>query len=208
MREAIDAFVEYMPVVHSPDSEVVLIEGSDTAEFCWQVNTDLGVNDQAHYQAAMLNVKLMQMIGGPAFRLSYVSLSADPQASDLPEMERLLGCRVHPRSARNSLAFPLHALDLPVPTSNRLLYRLLGGYLEKVKTTQRIGTIERVESYIRGALPTGHCSIERCSAKLGVSVRTIDTHLSHIFTKLELTGRSQLAAMVARAERESKVSMR
>ncbi len=207
LRAAIDAFVEYMPVVHSPDSEVVLIEGTDTAEFCWQVNTDLGVNDQAHYQAAMLNVKLMQMIGGPAFRLSYVSLSADPQASDLPEMERLLGCRVHPRSARNSVAFPLHALELPVPTSNRLLYRLLGGYLEKVKTTQRIGAIEKVESYIRGALPTGNCSIERCAAKLGVSVRTLQARLAADGARFSELVEGQRAGIARTHLRESTLSL-
>lgn len=178
VRAAIGAFIDYMPVVHSPDSEVVLIEGSVTAEFCWQVNTDLGINDQAHYQAAMLNVKLLRMIGGPAFQPSWVSLSAEPRASDLPEMERLLGCRVHARNHRNAVAFPALTLDQPVPTSNRLLYRLLGGYLNRVRDTQRVGTVEKVESYIRGALPTGSCSIERCAAKLGVSVRTLQARLA------------------------------
>jgi AraC-like DNA-binding protein len=178
VREAIGTFVDYMPVVHAPDSEVVLIETADTAEFCWQVNTDLGINDQAHYQAAMLNVKLLRMIGGAAFQPSWVSLSAEPRAADIPEMERLLGCRVRPRAARNSVGFPTHALEQPVPTANRLLYRLLGGYLEKVRDTQHIGTAEKVASYIRGALPVGNCSIERCSAKLGISVRTLQARLA------------------------------
>ena len=177
VRAAIAAFTEYMPVVHSPDSEVFLIEDAETAEFCWQVNADLGVNDQAHYQAAMLNVKLLQMIGGASFRPSWVSLSAEPRPSDLPEMERLLGCRVHARRNRNSVGFPAHALDLPVPTANRLLYRLLGGYLERVKDTRRVGLVEKVQSYIRGALPTGACSIEHCAAKLGLSVRTLQARL-------------------------------
>ncbi|PLK27806.1 AraC family transcriptional regulator [Novosphingobium sp. TH158] len=178
VRTALGAFVEYMPVVHSPDSEVLLIEGAETAEFCWQVNTDLGVNDQAHYQAAMLNVKLLQMLGGPQFRPTWISLSAEPRAADIPEMERLLGCRVHPRSRRNSVAFPIHTLDQPVPTANRLLYRLLGGYLERVRDTQKVGLAEKAASYIRGALPMGNCSIERCAAKLGLSVRTLQGRLA------------------------------
>jgi AraC-like DNA-binding protein len=178
VRDALGCFVDYMPVVHAPDSEVVLIEGRETAEFCWQVNTDLGLNDQANYQAVMLNMKLMKMIGGPNFRLSYVSLSTDTRSSDLPEIERLLGCRVHSRSKRNAVAFPIHTLDYPVPTSNRLLYRLLGGYLERVKHTQQLTIIDRVESYIRGALSSGNCSIERCSDKLGISVRTLQARLA------------------------------
>lgn len=178
VREGLGAFVEYMPVVHSPDSEVLLIEDKETAEFCWQVNTDLGINDQAHYQAAMLNVKLLQMLGGPSFRPTWVSLSAEPRAADLPEMERLLGCRVHARRNRNSIAFPLHTLDQPLPTSNRLLYRLLGGYLERVRDTQKVGLAEKVASYVRGALPAGNCSVERCAAKLGLSVRTLQSRLA------------------------------
>ncbi len=207
VREAIGTFVDYMPVVHAPDSEVVLIEGSDTAEYCWQVNTDLGINDQAHYQAAMLNVKLLRMIGGSAFQPSWVSLSAEPRAADIPEMERLLGCRVRPRSSRNSVAFPIHALEQPVPTANRLLYRLLGGYLEKVRDTQRIGTVEKVECYVRGALPTGSCSIERCSAKLGVSVRTLQARLADDGVRFSELVEQQREAMARNLLSASQISL-
>ena len=207
VRAAIGAFVEYMPVVHAPDSEVTLIESHDTAEFCWQVNTDLGLNDQAHYQAAMLNVKLLRMIGGPGFQPSWISLSAEPRAADVPEMERLLGCRVRTRSQRNSVGIPQHALNQPVPTSNRLLYRLLGGYLERVKDTQRVGTVEKVESYVRGALPTGGCSIERCAAKLGMSVRTLQARLSEDGTRFSELVESQRETMARSFLRTSQLSL-
>lgn len=178
VRAGIRCLMEYLPVIHAPDCEVVLIEGRETAELTWLVNTDLGVNDQANYQAAMLNVKLLQAMGGPGFKPSWVSLSADPRNSDMPELERVLGCRVSPRSPHNSVAFPVHTLDQPVPSANRLLYRLLGGYLEQVKAAHSQSVIDRVESYIRGSLASGTCSVERCAEKLGMSVRTLQARLA------------------------------
>ena len=178
VRAGIRCLIDYLPVVHAPDCEVVLMEGRETAELTWLVNHDLGVNDQANYQAAMLNVKLMQSMGGPGFKPAWVSLSADTRASDMPELENALGCRVLPRRERNSVAFSAHLLDQPVPSANRLLYRLLGGYLEQVRSVRSSSVIDRVESYIRGSLASGTCSIERCADKIGMSVRTLQSRLA------------------------------
>jgi AraC-like DNA-binding protein len=178
VRAGIRCLIDYLPVVHAPDCEVVLIEGPETAELTWLVNADVGINDQANYQAAVLNVKLLQSIGGPGFKPSWVSLSSETRAGDMTELERLLGCKVSPRSARNSVVFPVHTLDQRVPSANRLLFRLLGGYLEEVRAAHSQSIVERVESYIRGSLASGHCTIERCAAKLGMSVRTLQARLS------------------------------
>lgn len=178
VRAGIRCLIDFLPVVHAPDCEVVLIEGRETAELTWLVNTDIGVNDQANYQAAMLNVKLLQAIGGPTFKPSWVSLSADPRASDLPEIEKTLGCRVMGRSTRNSIAFPVRTLEQPVPSANRLLYKLLGSYLQTVKSAHSPSIIDRVDSFIRGSLARGTCSIERCAEKIGMSVRTLQSRLS------------------------------
>ena len=177
-RSGVRCLIDYLPVVHAPDCEVVLIEGRETAELTWLVNTDIGVNDQANYQAAMLNVKLLQAMGGPGFRPTWVSLSADTRPADMPELERVLGCSVRGRSPRNSVAFPVHALDQPVPGANSLLFRLLGGYLDRVRAAHSQSVIDRVESYVRGSLATGHCTIERCAEKLGLSVRTLQSRLT------------------------------
>lgn len=178
VRAGIRCLIDFLPVVHAPDCEVVLIEGRETAELSWLVNADIGVNDQANYQAAMLNVKLLQAIGGPSFKPSWVSLSADARASDLPEIEKTLGCRVMGHSSRNSVGFPVRTLEQPVPSANRLLYKLLGSYLQRVKSTHSQSIVDRVDSYIRGSLAAGTCSIERCADKLGMSVRTLQSRLS------------------------------
>ena len=126
----------------------------------------------------MLNVKLLQAMGGPGFKPSWVSLSAETRASDMPELERVLGCKVTPQSRHNAIAFPVHTLDQPVPSANRLLFRLLGSYLQTVKATHSQSIIDRVESYVRGSLASGNCTIERCADKIGTSVRTLQAKLA------------------------------
>jgi len=195
-RAGIRCLIDYLPVVHAPDCEVVLIEGRETAELTWLCNTDLGFNDQANYQAAMLNIKLLQAMGGPEFRPSFVNLSSDTRSADMPELERLLGCRVRTHGTHNSVAFPVQTLEQKVPSANRLLYRLLGGYLEQVRGAHSRSLVDRVESYIRGALATGTCSIERCADKMGMSVRTLQARLAEDrirFSELVEAQRERLA---------------
>lgn len=194
-RAGVRCLIDYLPVIHAPDCEVVLIEGRDTAELTWLVNTDIGVNDQANYQAALLNVKLLQAMGGPGFTPSWVSLSADPRHADVPEIERVLGCKVATRQTHNSVAFPVTALDQPVPTANRLIYRLLGGYLDQVRAHQRQSIVDRVDSYIRGSLASGSCTIDRCAVKLGMSVRTLQARLAQEDARFSELVENQRAAI-------------
>jgi len=177
-RQAVACFIDYIPVIHAPDCSLELVEGADVAEIRWSVNPELGSNDQANFQAALLDLKLLQAVGGRQFRPSYVNLAVDARQRDLAEMERRLGCRVNRTRSDNAIAFPARFLDQPVKSANRLLYRLLGGYLEQVKAAARTTTAQRVEDYVRGALASGNCSIERCALKLGVSVRTLQTQLA------------------------------
>ena len=178
VRHAIASLMEYIPVVHSPITMMELVEGKDTAELRWAVGADLGTNNQAHYQAVVLDMKVLKLVGGRAFRPSYVNLTVDTRRKDIPEVETSLGCTFHSRAMTSAIAFPTAILNQPVATANRLLFRLLGGYLERVKSASRTTIVERVEDYVRGSLPSGTCSIERCARKLGSSVRALQLDLS------------------------------
>ncbi|MBW2942504.1 AraC family transcriptional regulator [Zhongshania aquimaris] len=178
MREALQSFINYIPVTHSPATVIELVEGSQTAELRWCVRTDLGKNSQANYQAAMLNIKLLRQIGGKGFQPNYVNLGVDARNRDIQELERQLGCRFHNTATENAIAFPAAYLDQPIATSSRLLFRLLGGYLDRVKAASRHSDLDRVQDYIRSSLASGGCSIERCAEKLGTSVRTLQSRLS------------------------------
>jgi AraC-like DNA-binding protein len=177
LRKAIEGLIEYMPVVHSPESMIELVQTKETAELRWGVRSDLGINDQAHYQTLMLFVKLLRMVGGPRLAPSYVTLALNC-GRHLTSAESRVGCHVHSRAGGHAIAFPAYALDQPNLNANRMVFQLLGGYLGRVKAASRRSVVEQVEDYVRGALPTGACSIEHCAEKLGVSVRTLQARLT------------------------------
>lgn len=176
-REAVTSYIDFIPVVHSPVAVLELVECRETVELRWHLQTDLGQNNQAQYKATLLNLKLLHQIGGPAFRPRYVSLSADVRARDIPEISQQFGCEFR-KGPGNVIAFPAAAMSRPVATANRMLFRLLGGYLDRVRVSARTSIVERVEDYVRGALPSGGCTIEHCAKKLGTSVRTLQANLS------------------------------
>ena len=178
VKESIEKFIEFIPVVHSPNSVIELAEVDTSTEVRWHVTKSLGLNDQAKYQATMLNAKLLRQIGGHDFKITYINLSANIRSRDIPALEAGFGCRVYKTMTENAIAFPTEQLNWPVASANRLLFQLLGGYLNQVKVAARKTTAERVQDYVRGALPSGHCSIERCAEKLGMSVRTLQANLS------------------------------
>lgn len=178
VRDAINNFIDYIPVTHSPVPVLELVEGPEVAELRWWLRTELGINTQANYHAALLDLKLLRQLCGRNFRPSYVKLAVDMRGADITDIESRLECRFICTEEENAIGFPVGVLDRPVASANRLLYRLLGGYLERVKAASRVTIVERVQDYVRGALSSGNCTIERCAQKLGVSVRTLQTHLN------------------------------
>ncbi len=178
VREAIDCLIKFIPVAHSPAAMQELVVNGETALLRWGVRTDLGNNKQANHQAALLNLKLLRQLGGRDFRPHYVSLAVDARHKDVEELEHQLGCRFHSRTNENVIAFPARVLDQRIASANRLLFKLLGGYLSRVKEAARITLVDRVQDYIRSSLSDGNCTIERCALKMDISVRTLQAKLS------------------------------
>jgi len=176
IRDALSSFSEYAPVVHSPVTTVDLVVGTETAELRYAPTADFGAFDQSNYQAILLLVRLLQQIGGAKFQVSYVNLNAGARSRDIPETEKLLRCRFHTASI-NAIGFPARMLDQPTISSDRVVFRLLSGYLDRVKASSRTSLVQRVEDYIRGSLPSGTCTIGRCAKRLGLSERTLQEHL-------------------------------
>jgi AraC-like DNA-binding protein len=176
-RTALHSFIEFIPVVHSPETCLDLLEGQRTSEFRYGSDTDRGVCDQSKYQAVLLNLKLFREIAGRSFEPTYVSLDVDVSSRDVEEIEQTLGCRFY-ASKSNAIAFSSSFLTMPTLHANPLVFELLHGYLSKVKGAARTSLVERVEDYIHSALPSGSCSISRCASRLGVSERTLQLHLT------------------------------
>lgn len=178
MRSVVACLVNYLPVAHSPEAQLELVERGPVAELRWAGHADVGFNDQANYQAMILILTLLRTVSGGRFRPAGAQLSADASPHDLAEIEALIGAPVHPRAECNAIAFSVGTLNQPIATANRLIYRLLGGYLARLRILNRADTTERTRSYVRGALPTASCSVERCAEQLGLSVRTLQSRLA------------------------------
>jgi AraC-like DNA-binding protein len=178
--EALRCFIDYIPVIHSPTAMMELVEGKETTELRWFSDHAFYTREdpQGHYQAALLNLKLFREIGGRGFVPSYVSLTGQARPKDVAEIEKSFGCAFRRNATSNAIAFRTDVLTQPVVNSSRQLFKLLDGYLDRVKMTAKRSITERVEDYIRGALQSGNCTIERCGKKIGVASRTLQSHLS------------------------------
>lgn len=178
LRTALRGLVEYTPIIHSPEAAPELVEHGEVASLRWQVTHEVGFNDQANLQAVGLQVKLLRSLAGSRFQLRLIELVVDCRQQEAEKMSQLLGCQVRARARQNAIHFDIDALDAHLPTADRVLYRLLGGYLDRLRALRNPGFTDRVRDYIRGALPYGSCAIEHCAEKFGLSVRTVQSRLA------------------------------
>jgi Arabinose-binding domain of AraC transcription regulator, N-term len=115
MRSALRSFVDFLPVIHSPDATMELAYAGDMVELRWTVRSDLGVSDQANFQALALNLKLLQMLASTRFQPTHVRMAVSQHACRFSSAaERGSKChRVSGKIARPA-AGGNRSLDLPV----------------------------------------------------------------------------------------------
>ena len=176
-RVAIECLIDFIPVVHSTESVLELMEGSETAEFRWSEVSNMGVNKQTTFQGLLLNLKVLKMLGNQHFSPSYVNLPAGVFKQTLPELEQALGCPVRTTAGKGCIAFSVTSLDLPVSSANQPLYQLLHGYLSTLQRSATPGFLDSVSTHIRRALNAGDVSLESCALHLGVCPRTLQLRL-------------------------------
>ncbi|CAN7194648.1 AraC family transcriptional regulator ligand-binding domain-containing protein [Phenylobacterium sp. LjRoot225] len=181
LRQGLQSLIDFVPLSASPECEMEVVTGREVAELRWR--TDLCEGEQVNYQGLLLLMKTLQMLGGEGFRPRYASLTFGVGRPNLQPLQDRLGCKVNGRSKANAIAFSADLLDRPIPSSNRLLFNLLGSSLAQLRTTSRSGFVEQVEAYVRGALASGHCSVDGCADKLGTSSRTLQKRLTRVGIK-------------------------
>lgn len=182
LRLALQSLIDYVPVV-APDCEIEVVSGRQIAELRWRTDTGLGDTEQVNYQGLILMTKTLQMLAGSQFRPRYATLTFKIPRSNLLTLQDRLGCRVSGNAEAHAIAFPVELLDRPVPTSNKVLYSLLGSYMSQLRDASRSGFVDQVESYVRRALAGGNCSVNGCAAKLGTSSRTLQKRLTRMDVK-------------------------
>ena len=201
VRAGLNAFIKYIPVAHSPMAEMTLLENQATAEFRWQTRADLGANQQANFQAALLDLKLLQALGSPSFKPHRITLTGDIKPALFAEIEQLLGCAVTTAVGYNAIAFDAALLDQPVASANRLVYDLLRSYLDTAREPGSEDLESQVLAYIRTTLSDGGCTVRACARHLGYAPRSLQADLARNglrFSTLVARERMELARNLLR----------
>jgi AraC-like DNA-binding protein len=177
--QAVRSLVEYLPILHFPGAALEFVVGNETAEFRWRPYANFGYDEQANYHALMLAARCFQALAGRNFRPSYVSSMTDnPRSEVQTAVEKEFGCKFFQNSTNNSIGFPIEFLEKPLRTSNKILFKLISSYLDEARRETRPTVVDQAEAYVRGALPSGACSIVRCARTLGISARTLQRDLT------------------------------
>lgn len=177
VREALHCLMDYVQISVSPECEMELLASRDVAELRW--NSHLGVRERAqcHYHGMLLILKILQKLDAAFFRPCYANFTCNVGRSDAIRLQERLGCRVQGRAEVNAIAFSSEFLDRPLATSNRMLFALLGGSMDQLRSNTRASFVEQVESRVRRALSSGQCSLDDCAEQLGTSPRTLQKRL-------------------------------
>jgi hypothetical protein len=114
VRAGLQCYIDYLPVVHSPESELEVVRKGDSAEQRWCA-PEFELGDQAIYQALLLNRKILDMLAGRNFHPSYVSLAVDVRNKDAQAIEDKVRCRIQSTTEVNAMGNPIaYAIGFPI----------------------------------------------------------------------------------------------
>lgn len=177
IRQGINGLIDFLPVLHSSESVLELVEGESTSELRWTEHSDFGENDQANGQGLLLNLKLLRAMLGKDFVPSYVNVSDRLYRRAGDALDHLLACPVRASRERSCIAFPTEVLKQDSLSANRPLHQLINGYLTRLKSSQAPSLQDKVNDFISAGINDGRLSIETCAKHLGVSTRVLQLRL-------------------------------
>ncbi|HEX4376682.1 MAG TPA: AraC family transcriptional regulator ligand-binding domain-containing protein [Steroidobacteraceae bacterium] len=195
LRTALAAACTYLPILHCPQCLLELVEGQRVSELRFGAQPARDGLEQMTYGSMFTLLALLRSLGDDAAAPVHIATTFSPSAQQLETLEAVLACRVLTGAQRNALAFPTTALDRPLLSADRVIFRLLTDYFARVGSARRNAVVQRVESYIRGALSTGP-TLGRCARALGYSSRALQLKLDEqavSFTDLLARLRIELA---------------
>jgi AraC-like DNA-binding protein len=173
---ALRCLCDYAAVIQSPECILSLEVGPATCELTCASRSEPCSLEQMTYGAFHTLLALLRDLGRGDFRPQYILTRYAPRASEREAMEQLFGCPVRTRQDRNAIGFSRHVLGRPLASADRVTFRLLSDYVERVRGQQRLALVERVEDFVRGHLDQG-CTLPRCAAALGLSARALQLKL-------------------------------
>jgi AraC-like DNA-binding protein len=178
LRQALLCLAAYMPVSTSPECVLEVVCAGRVAELRWSTTIDVGPFTQADFHGFHLMMKTLRTLAGRSFSPLYANVvfSAPRRQSDT--FDDIVGARVNLGSDANAIGFSTELLNAPLPSENKLVFKLLSAYLARVNRIPLASTAARAKMHIRAALPAGPCTVEGCAEKLGTSARTLQKRLA------------------------------
>jgi AraC-like DNA-binding protein len=176
LRSALTAACTFLPVVHCPQCHLELVEGERIGELRFGARPgSYGLQQMLYGSMFTLSAFLRELCDG-AFAPAHISATFYPASREITTLQSALACRIFPRARENAIAFPSELLRRPLRSADRVIFRLLGDYLAKLRIERQHSLVQRVESYIRGALSLGP-TLDRCATALGYSSRALQIKL-------------------------------
>lgn len=177
VRESIARLVEFLPVLHTPEYLLELVEGRAITEFRWSLRSDVAEHRQVDCHSLAMMLKTLRMLAGTGFQPDHLLVPRGLFGSLRRELERAMACGIRSGGSQVGIAFASSALDLPVPSANGPLYELLLGYMRRLRIISRKDIIDSVSDYVYRELSFGGPSIRGCADSLGLAQRTLQFRL-------------------------------
>lgn len=198
LRVAMQNFVDYLPVVHSPEYDLALREINGVLELRWFGHSEAyEAYEQVNHHALMRIVKFFLSLAPKYGSIAYAHISTDAIPAHRTEIVQMLGCDVGFDQHIDCIGIAASNCDHPLPSSDRVVHHLLNNYLKKVKAAQHLSLAQRVEAYVQATLDShSDCNIDRCAKKMGMSTRTLQHQLRRAnvsFSEIVVRHRMDLA---------------
>ncbi len=201
-RQGLQCLADYLPVLHSPEGRVEILESRDTIEVRWVANGDLEAIQQPLLHGYMLMLKTLRMLAGSYFSPLYLQVAFEPGRRGAQALEKAAGCRIV-RARVNAIVLSRENLERPMASSNSLIYELLGGYFSRVRQATAPTLKARIEAYVGTALQSGNCSVDHCAARLGLSSRSLQKRLTELGLSFSNVVDEQRVILAKQALRQS-----
>ncbi|BFM06847.1 AraC family transcriptional regulator [Halioxenophilus aromaticivorans] len=177
VEQALTSFVNFLPMMHSPESDLRVVSGKEVTELRWCEKTSYGDNLQANLQGLYFNLSLISSLVGDEFSPNYLAIPRLFSADDQTVLEAELKCPVRLSQGQSSIAFSSGLLQQKPIGANRAMHSLIKAYLESLKSQHSSNVLTRVSQYIQSSASMSELSLESCADSLGISTRGLQLKL-------------------------------
>lgn len=177
VKDALGVFAQHIKPLICPSWEMELDE--QDARLGWTFGQEPPAR-QMHYHALVLLMKALRRLAPPFLQPRAAGLPFEVPTHDRREIARILDCDLLAQQEASFIRFDPRVLVEPLLTSDPPLFKVLSVYVEHIGKTSLSAVKQQVLAYIAAALPSGFCTLERCSEVLGIPDRTLQKQLARM----------------------------